>query len=261
MKHIKDREILFTLGFKKCSKCNIEKRLSEFSKDCHQKHGYNTSCKECIKKRNMEYKKKNKNKLKIWNKKYRENNKKAIKKYAKVYREENKEKISKYSSKYLSKHGETYSKKYYRKNKKANIAKTTAWKKANPEKMAANRRRYKKKYKLRNKMSKSIAKALKTRGSSKQGQKTWGQILKYTVDDLKAHLESLFEPGMNWDNYGAGPNKWCLDHVIPDSHFKYNSIDDDGFKKSWALNNLQPMWFIQNSSKGNRYSGVYDSSK
>lgn len=71
----------------------------------------------------------------------------------------------------------------------------------------------------------------------------------------------LFEPGMNWDNYGAGPNKWCIDHVVPDSLFSYKYMDDVGFKKSWGLKNLQPMWFMENSLKGNRYVGKFDPNK
>lgn len=61
----------------------------------------------------------------------------------------------------------------------------------------------------------------------------------------------MFQPGMTWENYG----KWHIDHKTPDSWFQYNSINDDGFKKSWALENLQPMWAKDNLSKGNKYEG------
>jgi 5-methylcytosine-specific restriction endonuclease McrA len=56
---------------------------------------------------------------------------------------------------------------------------------------------------------------------------------------------------MTWDNYG----EWEIDHVTPDSWFEYNSYDDLDFKKSWALDNLQPLWKNDNLHKGNRFRG------
>jgi hypothetical protein len=41
--------------------------------------------------------------------------------------------------------------------------------------------------------------------------------------------------------------------------FSYTSTDDQGFKDSWALENLQPMWYDENRSKGARYTGDFQS--
>lgn len=82
-----------------------------------------------------------------------------------------------------------------------------------------------------------------------KNQKSTFDVLDYTVDELKTHLESQFKTGMTWDNYG----KWEIDHKKPDSLFKYTSIYDDEFKQCWALNNLQPLWKAENASKGNKY--------
>jgi hypothetical protein len=103
---------------------------------------------------------------------------------------------------------------------------------------------------LRHSMKSSIARKMRIRGFSKSGESI-NKILPYSVDDLKNHLESKFESGMTWDNYG----KWEIDHITPDSWFKYNSTEDRGFKDSWSLNNLQPLWKVDNASKGNRYEG------
>ena len=78
-------------------------------------------------------------------------------------------------------------------------------------------------------------------------------LLGYSSDDLIKHLESKFRDGMTWDNYGK--DGWHIDHVIPDSWFSYSSTEDEQFKLSWSLQNLQPLWAIDNCSKGNRYSG------
>lgn len=73
----------------------------------------------------------------------------------------------------------------------------------------------------------------------------------YKPKSYKAQLcnrcaQSNFEPWMNWDNYG----KWEIDHIIPDSSFNYSSVYDDAFKKSWTLENLQPLEKSANASKG-----------
>ena len=77
-------------------------------------------------------------------------------------------------------------------------------------------------------------------------------ILGYSANDLIKHLESLFQPGMTWENYGK--NGWEIDHVVPDSWFDYKTIKDEDFKKSWSLSNLQPLWSTENRAKGARYA-------
>jgi len=67
------------------------------------------------------------------------------------------------------------------------------------------------------------------------------------------HLESQFKPGMNWENYGK--YGWHIDHIRPQSWFKFESKNDPEFKICWALSNLQPLWAKENSFKGNRFEG------
>jgi hypothetical protein len=74
------------------------------------------------------------------------------------------------------------------------------------------------------------------------------------VEELKKHLESKFQPGMSWDNYGR--NGWHIDHVRPDISFDYASMNDMEFKECWSLNNLQPMWESDNCRKGSKYEGM-----
>ena len=105
---------------------------------------------------------------------------------------------------------------------------------------------------IRKRMSSSICRALRKRGSGKLGKSTF-DILGYSLVDLVKHLESRFEDGMSWNNRDL----WDIDHVVPDSWFDYKSINDEGFKKCWSLDNLQPMWTVHNNSKNNRYIGKY----
>jgi hypothetical protein len=68
---------------------------------------------------------------------------------------------------------------------------------------------------------------------------------------------------MNWDNQGAYNSKtwddndkstwkWQLDHIIPQSDLPYTSMQDENFKKCWALSNLRPYSAKQNSIDGAR---------
>lgn len=101
---------------------------------------------------------------------------------------------------------------------------------------------------IRDRVSRRMRHALNNRSLSKKWQHVF-DMLGYTVEDLKKHLESRFQSGMSWENRG----EWHIDHVVPDSWFTYNSIDDEGFKKSWSLENLQPLWASDNCRKGAKY--------
>lgn len=106
--------------------------------------------------------------------------------------------------------------------------------------------------KIKHIVSTSIRQALQ---GKKKGKRTFSH-LPYTAEQLKLHLESLFESWMTWDNYGGkndNPDKtWHIDHIIPHSSFQYTSMDDQAFKDCWALTNLRPLEKIANMAKGNR---------
>jgi len=98
-----------------------------------------------------------------------------------------------------------------------------------------------------------------------QGVKN-GSVLKflpYTIQELKNHLESQFEPWMNWKNWGKynvnswidedqSTWKWQIDHIIPQSKLPYTSMEDENFKKCWALDNIRPYSAKQNILDGDR---------
>jgi 5-methylcytosine-specific restriction endonuclease McrA len=229
-------------GLRKCSSCFEIKNFLEYTKCKNNYAGYMTKCKECDNIR----KKKNKN-----SKQYKE--------YIKEYNNKRYNEIKKDDTLYgkILEKQRISSKKKYAENENHKIKiknEVKEWKKKNPDKLKIQKKKYKEKNKLKCNISKSIIKKLKNKNASKNGKSTFNDILPYTVQELHNRLESLFEDGMAWDNYGK---EWHIDHVIPDSWFKYESVEDEGFKKSWALENLQPMWSSENTSKGNRYSGKY----
>jgi hypothetical protein len=72
-----------------------------------------------------------------------------------------------------------------------------------------------------------------------------------SLEDFRKYLESKFEPGMNWENYGHGIDKWNIDHIEPLSKADLSDINVQ--KRLSHYSNLKPMWHIDNLKKGNRY--------
>lgn len=70
-------------------------------------------------------------------------------------------------------------------------------------------------------------------------------LLRYTPDDLKSHLEGKFYDDLSWENYGK---KWQIDHIVHVSLFK----DDTPFHIANSLDNLRPLERINNISRGNK---------
>lgn len=82
-----------------------------------------------------------------------------------------------------------------------------------------------------------------------------------TTEELKQHFESLFKPGMSWNNYGGGDytkQHWHIDHIIPVSKcIDWDAPIDEIKRQLRQINinhytNLQPLWWQENIKKGNR---------
>ena len=71
-----------------------------------------------------------------------------------------------------------------------------------------------------------------------------------TSVELRAYIESLFETGMSWSNYGVGKNQWSIDHIIPLA--AVDLTNREAFLKISHFKNLQPMWHVLNVAKGNK---------
>jgi len=88
---------------------------------------------------------------------------------------------------------------------------------------------------------------IKSKGLRKS--RTLNQYLGCSPRELKDYLESLFQTGMTWDNYGFGMNKWNIDHRIPLAC----ASDTEGLYSLSHYTNLQPMWQPENINKRDRY--------
>jgi len=97
--------------------------------------------------------------------------------------------------------------------------------------------------------------------SGNKGGESFLKYVDYTIEELKQHLEDQFEYWMSWDNWGNynvdnwddnNPKtwRWQIDHIEAHSKFKYISMEDEDFKKCWALTNLRPFSAKENNKKG-----------
>lgn len=163
-----------------------------------------------------------------------------------------------------------YEQKYFQKNKKRYTLNNKKWSQQNPEKNKEHQKKYRQKttskikrnkklailrqdplFRIKENMSRNMRKSLKVNNLSKK-RRHWENLVGYTIQELKKHLENLFTEGMSWNNYGA----WHIDHIVPKSFFKYKSTDDVEFRYCWSLSNLQPLWAKDNMSKGSKFDSV-----
>jgi hypothetical protein len=100
-----------------------------------------------------------------------------------------------------------------------------------------------------------IAERLRTRlwFAIKNNQKVGSAVrdLGCSIDHLKSHLESKFQEGMTWENYGL--RGWHIDHIVPLS--KVDLSNKESFLKVCHYTNLQPLWAKDNLSKRNKLVG------
>lgn len=73
-----------------------------------------------------------------------------------------------------------------------------------------------------------------------------GLLLGCSPEEFKSHIESLWLPGMSWDNYGLFG--WHIDHKKPCCAF--DLTDPEQQRQCFHYTNLQPLWAEDNLRKG-----------
>lgn len=235
---------------KKCYRCGEIKSRDNFHNDSRAKDGKLGRCKACVRKENVEDYAKNKEQEKIKHADQYAQNKETIKEksledyYAK--HEENKAR----KRRYHAAHREEIKGKRAAKAEQIRVSR-----KAHREQHAEEIRIYNRKhsarrrasgdirYILKVRMSRSLRRALK---NGKQGRH-WEDLVGYTVDELRHHLEKQFSEGMTWELFHRGDIQ--IDHIIPLSVFTFTSAEDYQFNVCWSLKNLRPMWKEDNYEK------------
>ena len=138
---------------------------------------------------------------------------------------------------------------YYYKHKKDRNDYSRKWKSQNREKIREYQRDRLKNdinYKISSYARNRVRSALKSGDSSKT--KNTFDLIGCSVDFLKDYLESKFTKGMTWENYGY--YGWHIDHIKPCSSFDLTTEEQQ--RECFCYTNLQPLWWGDNLSKGDK---------
>jgi hypothetical protein len=200
------------IALKTCYKCKMELPTGMFWKDKGRKDGLQPCCKACCAL-------------------YREPHKEQKAARAKLYREDHKEQKAANGKIYRESHKEQRAA-YYEANKEQRAAKQKQRRLTDP--------RFKLSVNLRCRLHDAL------KGNYKAGSAV--RDCGCSMEALRLYLESKFQPGMTWANWGI--NGWHIDHIRPLSSF--DLTDREQFLKACHYTNLQPLWAKDNLSKGDR---------
>jgi len=214
---------------KKCTKCKIEKPLTEFYKDKQKKDGLSPHCKKC----------KCKMSKKFYNStSYYENNKNKYFQRSSSRRENNLEEIREKDRLIQNKRRQSETEK----EREERLSYGREWAKKNRQHLN-NYQNQKYQNSPWNWRWRGILQKVITYLDTPK-QNTTDSLLKYSALELKEHLENQ---GMDW-------NIHQIDHKIPISWFKKNTpphiIND--------LRNLQPLTQKENLKKSNKFASPTD---
>jgi len=204
---------------KYCSKCKSIK--DNFSPDKTRKDGLAGHCRDCNNKAKakwrLEHKEYNDEQGRKW---YRDNKERSL----------------------------ANSKKWRTENKEYHILLTQQWRENNRERRNASVRNLNKdpQHRMMQNIRSRVSSAI--RGTIKPASST--KSLGCTPEFLKNYLESKFLPGMSWNNYGKGRDKWNIDHILPLDSFDLANIEQ--FHEACNYVNLQPLWEPDNIRKSNK---------
>jgi len=223
---------------KKCSKCKLIKEFECFCKDKYTKTGYHPACKECV----------NSTRSKEWSNNYYKEHIEEIKEYRAETRDVRlaKKKI------YHKEHADIDQK----------------WREDNRERSLEVQREYRNKlikngFCIKHPTIKSVTKRhcadcafkvnIRTRcrmGFVKKGyskdSKTH-ELLGADYETIKVYIESLFSPGMTWENNTV--HGWHIDHKIPLCSAKTK----EELIILCHYTNLQPLWAKDNLKKNGKF--------
>ncbi len=146
------------------------------------------------------------------------------------------------------------SRRYYKKHKAHHRAVGTLWAKRNRKRLAEYQRERRKSdphHRL------SLVLRDRIRDSVRRNQKDYSgrarNLLGCSIESFRLYLESKFQLGMDWGNYGH--SGWHIDHIIPCSHFDLSNPEHQ--KRCFHFSNMQPMWSKQNLSKGSKLTQTH----
>jgi hypothetical protein len=240
---------------KVCTMCQEEKVLEDFTFDKgNKKDGRRASCKECCRKKNAEYVKANPDK--------------KLESDKKSYEKLKEKKLAQKKEYYLKKKEEILLKRkeYHLNNKEKISFKNKEYRAANLEHLKKHNREYQRKYakilsiKRQQLIDSTPLRQFKERirqlvknsfyRLKHNKHRHTSQILGADWGIVKEHFVSQFKDGMTWEAFIAG--EIHVDHIQPLASAK----TEEELIALCHYTNLQPLWCLDNLSKGAIFDGV-----
>jgi hypothetical protein len=238
-----------------CTICQEEKVLEDFTFDKgNKKDGRRASCKECCRKKNAEYIKFNPDK--------------KLESDRKSYEKLKEKKLAQKKEYYLKKKKEILLKRkeYAANNKQAISIKNKKYREANLEHLKKHNREYQRKYaKLLSAKRKELVNSTPLRQFKERIRclvknsfyrlkhnktKRVSEVIGADWETVKAHFISQFKDGMTWEAFIAG--EIHVDHIQPLA----SATSEEELIALCHYTNLQPLWCLDNLSKGAIFDGV-----
>lgn len=177
------------------------------------------------------------------NREYYLKNRERLLEQVKEYQERNKE------------HIKARRKRWYEENRERVLEQRRQYYEENRDKIALRergRRKQRAEYMRRRRLNDTNAKLAEKirmlhRRLIKRTDTTTNYELGCDIDYYLQHVESLFQPGMTWDN----TDEWELDHIRPLSNFNLENPEE--FKKAIHYSNVRPLWREENRRKAAKY--------
>lgn len=248
---------------KACTKCGTVEPIEEFGRDRAKPSGRRPWCKRCVALSSRDWAARNRDRVRAYSKAYRQ--RPEVIERVRTMVKSSPERQSEYKRRHLLKEGVKEQAAAWRRQysqrpevkeraRKATAAyrkteKYAAWKERNREKIRESARRQAARRRasplgtIQNRISRAINAVLREGKKKKMAF----EVVGYSPDDLRRHLQKQFTRGMNWERFMAG--EIHIDHIVPVSSFRFSSVDDPELRACWALSNLRPMWAKDNIAK------------
>lgn len=208
---------------KTCTECKINKPLECYAKRKRNKYGLDPKCKDCRNAFNTAYRKANDKEVKAARKRHYHSNIDKMRVEKRVYCAAHREEKT------------TYDIEYRRENAEPIARYKREWE--------ADRRDdpvFKIKRNLRRRVHHVLKGTLKTAHTF--------ELIGCTPEEFKVYIESLWQPGMSWENYG--PRGWHVDHIK--ECFRFDLTDSAQQKECFHYSNQRPLWAKDNLSRRRR---------
>jgi len=219
---------------KKCSKCGLDKSVSEFSKNKTNRDRLNGLCKACKREQSKAWMRSNPEKHRAYCRKWRRNNPERKLELDRLWKRRNRAIIREKSAVWRAANRELTRKSY------------KEWSAAHPSQIRLFAKKYRFNHLIQARTAVRINHALQRVCGSPNRKSVF--YIGCSWPEYKTYLEKLFTAGMTWEKFNSG--EIHIDHIRPISSFDLtNEVE---LTSAFHFTNTQPLWARDNLIKSNK---------